>query len=75
MMLTVFSIEFMRYFLHGLFLLAGCFSLLCALMNWDWFFKSPNAQIIVKPLGRKNARFFYGIVGLVLIIIGAAAFF
>ena len=51
-MLTVFSIEYMRYFLHGLFLLAGCFSLLCALMNWDWFFKSPNSQLIVKSFGR-----------------------
>ena len=69
-MLTLISIEFMRYFLHGLFLVAGCFSTLCALMNWDWFFKSPNAQIIVKPLGRTYARVFYGIVGIVLLTIG-----
>ncbi len=73
-MLTVFSIEYMRYFLHGLFLLAGCFSLLCALMNWDWFFKSPNSQLIVKSFGRPYARLFYGITGLVLIVIGAAGF-
>ncbi len=73
-MLTVFSIEYMRYFLHGLFLLAGCFSLLCALMNWDWFFKSPNAQVIVKPLGRTYARLFYGIVGLVMMVIGVLGF-
>ena len=69
-MLSLIPIEFTRYFLHGLFLLAGCFSTLCALMNWDWFFKSPNAQFIVKPLGRTYARLFYGIVGIVLLTIG-----
>jgi len=73
-MLTLISIEFSRYFLHGLFLLAGCFSAACALMNWDWFFKSPNSQFIVKSFGRNYARLFYGIVGLILIVIGGAGF-
>jgi len=66
--------EFSRYFIHGLFLLAGVFSLLTALMNWDWFFLSPNSQFIVKQLGRGKSRLFYGFIGIIMIAFGVYGF-
>lgn len=56
-----------HYFVQGLFVLAGIVALLASLMNWDWFFKARNAQLIVRNVGRPRARLFYGILGLILI--------
>ncbi len=63
-----------HHFLQSLFALIGLIALLAAIFNWDWFFTAQNAQYIVKKIGRRRARFFYAILG--LIFIGAAiAFF
>ena len=50
-----------QYFVQGLFALAGIVSILAAVLNWDWFFNTQNVQFIVKNVGRKRARLFYGI--------------
>ncbi len=48
----------------GLFLaLTGLFCLLGALMNWDWFFRARKSAMINRLFGRKGARIFYGILG------------
>ena len=62
-----------QYIVQGIFALAGIVSLRAALLNWDWFFTTRNAQTIVRNVGRSRARLFYGILG--IIIIGMAVFF
>lgn len=62
-----------QYIVQTIFALAGTVSLLAALLDWDWFFTSRNAQPIVRNVGRRRARLFYGILG--IIIIGMAVFF
>lgn len=62
-----------QYIVQGIFALAGITSLLAAIFNWDWFFTTRNAKSIIRNTGRKRARIFYGILG--VIIIAMAAFF
>lgn len=62
-----------HYFVQGLFVVTGIIALLASLLNWDWFFKARNTQIIVRNVGRPRARLFYGVLGLILI--GMAIFF
>jgi len=62
-----------KYIVQGLFIVAGIISILAALFNWNWFFSAQNAQFVVRNIGRKWARIFYGTLGLILI--AAAVFF
>ncbi len=62
-----------QYVVQAIFALAGIISLLAALFNWNWFFTARNAQSIVRNVGRKRARLFYGVLGIILI--GMALFF
>ncbi len=62
-----------KYLVQGLFIVAGIISILAALFNWNWFFSAQNAQFIVRNIGRKWARVFYGTLGFILI--AAAVFF
>lgn len=50
------------------FVLLGCLSLLAAIANWDWYFKSPNVAIFLKWFGRGGARIFYAILGLLILV-------
>ena len=56
------------YIVQLLFLIAGIISILAAILDWNWFFNSQNARFFVQYFGRKHARLFYGILGLMLII-------
>lgn len=62
-----------QYVVQGIFALAGVTSLLASLLDWNWFFTTRNAQSIVRNVGRKRARLFYGVLGIILI--GMAVFF
>ncbi|MDR0961237.1 MAG: immunity 17 family protein [Mediterranea sp.] len=62
-----------HYLIQGIFLLAGLTALLAALGNWNWFFNSRNAAFIVNNVGRPRARLFYGVLGVILIVM--AVFF
>ena len=64
-----------QYFVQGLFALAGNVSILASVLNWDWFFNTQNVQFIVKNVGRKRARLFYGILGLILVATAIFFFF
>ena len=57
----------MHYLIQGIFALVGLLAILASAFNWDWFFQSHNTQFIVKNVGRKQARFFYAILGLLMI--------
>ncbi len=64
-----------QYIIQGIFALAGIVSLLAALLDWDWFFTARNTQFIVRNVGRRQARLFYGVLGLILIATSVFFFF
>lgn len=57
----------MHYFIQGIFAVVGLLAILASAFNWDWFFKSQNTQYIVSNVGRKRARLFYALLGLLMI--------
>lgn len=62
-----------QYIVQGIFALAGFISLLASVFNWNWFFTARNSQFIVQNVGRRQARWFYGALGIILI--GMSVFF
>lgn len=58
---------FFHHLIQTIFLLAGVTSLLAAVLDWEWFFTTKNAEPIVRSLGRKKARWLYGAIGIMLI--------
>ena len=57
----------MHYIIQGIFVIVGLLAILASLFNWDWFFKSQNTRYIVSNVGRKRARLFYALLGLLMI--------
>lgn len=57
-----------------LFLGVGILSVSASIFNWDWFFKSANAQLITGHFSRKWARIFYLGVGILAISIATHIF-
>lgn len=56
----------------GLILIAaGIFSICGAAFDWDWFINSRKARLFVGIFGRTGARFFYGLLGAVIVLMGA----
>lgn len=64
----------MHYIIQGIFVVVGLLAILASLFNWDWFFRSQNTRFIVQNVGRKQARLFYALLG-VLMIATAVYFF
>lgn len=64
-----------QYLIQGIFALTGIISVLAAIFNWDWFFTARNTRFIVQNAGRKRARWFYGLLGLLLIAMAVFFFF
>lgn len=62
-----------QYIIQGIFALSGLTALAAAMLNWEWFFTARNTRFIVQNVGRRQARLFYGLLGLLLI--GTAVFF
>lgn len=62
-----------QYIIQGIFATAGILSLLASLLDWDWFFTARNAEFVVRNVGRRQARWFYGVLGIILI--GMSVFF
>ena len=56
-----------QYIVQGIFAASGIISLLAALLDWELFFTAQNTQFVVRNVGRKQARWFYGVLGLILI--------
>ncbi|MEG0948051.1 MAG: immunity 17 family protein [Bacteroidales bacterium] len=57
-------------FVSILFLIIGTLSLMAGIMNWNWFYRSHNVSIAVRWFGRSGARFFYGTIGVIVIVMG-----
>lgn len=47
----------------SLFLLSGILALTAAIANWEWFFNSKNCRMLTTKLSRRQARWLYGIIG------------
>lgn len=62
-----------QYIVQSIFAFAGIVALLAAVMNWEWFFTARNTQFVVSNVGRRQARWFYGVLGCILI--GMSVFF
>jgi len=54
-----------------LFVAIGLFTIAGAALDWDWFMTNRKAQFFVDTFGRDGARIFYGILGCVIILMGA----
>jgi hypothetical protein len=48
----------------------GLFSLGGAIFNWNWFLSNWRAKPFVRIFGRDGTRLFYGLLGVVFIVIG-----
>ncbi|MDO4721335.1 MAG: immunity 17 family protein [Peptostreptococcaceae bacterium] len=48
----------------------GLFSVMAAILNWDFFFNSSKARIWVRLFGRNGARIFYILLGAAIIVLG-----
>ncbi len=64
-----------EYFVLAIFIFAGFFALISSILNFNWYFNSRKAATVVSWLGRTGARFFYGILGIILIICGIMFYF
>lgn len=50
----------------------GLFVMSAALFNWEWYYQLHKARWIESICGRGGARVFFGVLGLALIVLGAA---
>ena len=50
--------------------LAGLYTLVGAIGNWDWFMENRKARRWVKLIGRNGTRVFYIVLGALLIVLG-----
>jgi hypothetical protein len=61
----------MGYVVFGSFLVfGGLFGLAGSILNWPWFFADRKARPIVRTFGRTGARIFYGILGVLMMLMG-----
>ncbi len=54
------------------FTLSGILAILAALMNWDWFFNTRNARMLVGRCSRRTARLVYFVIGVLILAMVAA---
>ncbi|WP_455621690.1 immunity 17 family protein [Parabacteroides sp.] len=59
-----------EYFILVLFIALGLFSIVAAVFNLDWYFKTSGAMTFVNWFGRGGARVFYALLGTGLIVCG-----
>ena len=60
-----------EYFILSLFIALGLFSIVAAICNFDWYFKTSGAMTFVNWFGRGGPRIFYALLGIGLIACGA----
>ena len=57
-----------------MFAILGVLSISAAIFNFKWFFTSENGKLFVKLFGKKGARIFYGIVGVLVLYMAYYAY-
>ena len=56
----------------GVFVVAGLVSACAAVCNWDWFFKSSNAQMLTGRFSRRTGRVVYFVLGCLILLMAVA---
>ena len=57
------------------YIFGGFFTLLAARSDWNWFWNHPKAKGVLSMYkGKKGARIFYSILGILLIALGIKGF-
>lgn len=56
-----------HYLVQLIFVLTGVVAMLAAALDWDWFFTARNTLWAVKSVGRRRARLYYFLLGLMLV--------
>ena len=51
----------------AVFSISGLLAVLAALLNWNWFFNTRNARMLVGRYKRRTARVVYFVAGLLII--------
>lgn len=59
-------------FVASIAFVLGLGASLAAIFNWHFFFQLPKAKGVEKRFGRRGARIFYTILGVILMAIGTA---
>lgn len=54
-----------------LFSISGLLALGAAIGNWGWFFNSKNCRLFTARLSRRQARWLYGILGALILLMTA----
>ena len=55
--------------LYVLLFIGGLITLLGAILNWTWIYKSRRSKSIVSTFGLSGARIIYSIIGLAIMIL------
>ena len=55
--------------LYVLLFIGGLITLLGAILNWTWIYRSKRSKSIVKSFGLTGARIIYGIIGFALMVL------
>ena len=58
------------FLVEVIILLAGLYTMIGGLLDWEWFMSRPRAMRMVKMIGRNGARIFYIVVGGLLFAFG-----
>lgn len=53
-------------FIFGMFIALGLFSVVAAIGNIEWYFRTEGARMFVRWWGRRGARVFYFLLGIAL---------
>lgn len=57
----------------SILVVAGIFTVFCAIKNYDWFMESNKAKFFVDIFGRDGARMFYIVLGFLIMVFGFLA--
>ncbi len=60
----------MKTFTFIIFIIAGVFSVLASVKNWDWYFNNLKVQRLVRIFGRTGTRVVYTFIGVFMIGVG-----
>ncbi len=60
----------METFVYILFIIAGMFSVLASVKNWNWYFNNFRVQRLVRIFGRTGTRIVYTFIGVFMLGVG-----
>ena len=55
-----------------MFAISGLLAVLASLLNWNWFFNTQGARMLVGRYSRRTARVVYCVAGVLILVMVAA---